>query len=102
MQTAKTQPMIDTLLKRIKEAGAPTEADTERDGAFSYSGEVHGFVVGFYHGFVDFKDWGGLPEGYAKGKNIEKGWYPKGGYIAGAVTRVSCYLLIGYGVSTLV
>lgn len=84
-----------SLREWIKQAGAPTESDSERDGFLSYSGEVHAVGVGIYYGFVDFKDWGGLPEGYADGKNIERGWYPKAGYVVGAVLRVLCYLALG-------
>jgi len=87
--------MFKALIKRIKEAGAPTEDDTERDGFLSYSGETHAVGVGIYHGFIDFKDWRGLPEDYAKGKNIEAGWYAKGGYIVGALLRVGCYVALG-------
>lgn len=87
--------MINRLIKLLKEMGAPTEDSTERDGAFSYSGETHAFAVGVYYGFVDFRDWGGLPKNYADGKNIERGWYPKFGYVVGALLRVLCYLLIG-------
>ena len=87
--------MIKELIKRLQEMGAASESDTERDGAFSYAGETHGFAVGLYYGFVDFRDWGGLPKGYADGKNIERGWYPKMGYVVGALLRVLCYLLIG-------
>lgn len=36
----------------IKDAGAKTEADSERDGAFSYSSEVHAFVIAMAVGFV--------------------------------------------------
>jgi len=86
---------IQQLIAFLKSAGAATESDTERDGAFSYSGETHGFAVGLYHGFLDFKDWDGLPEGYAKGKGIEKGHYPKAGYVVGATVRVVCYLALG-------
>lgn len=92
--------LFDRLLRRIKEAGALRESDTERDGAFSYSGETHGFAVGLYHGFADFRDWSGLPEGYADGKNIEKGWYPKAGYVTGAIVRVLCYLALGGAAAT--
>lgn len=87
--------MLRDLWRRIKEAGAPTEGDTERDGFLSYSGETHGLAVGIYYGFRDFRDWGGLPEGYADGKNIERGWYPKAGYVIGATLRVLCYLAVG-------
>ena len=84
-----------SLWKRIKEAGAASEDDTERDGFLSYSGETHAVGVGIYYGFIDFRDWGGLPEDYAEGKNIEPGWYAKGGYIIGAILRVSLYIALG-------
>lgn len=87
--------MLDGILQFIRTAGAANEEDTERDGFLSYSGETHGLAVGIYYGFIDFADWGGLPEGYAEGKNIERGWYPKAGYIVGASLRVACYLAIG-------
>lgn len=87
--------MIKGLVKWVKEAGAPTEEDSERDGFISYSGEAHAVGVGIYYGFVDFRDWGGLPEGYAEGKNIEKGHYPKAGYVIGATLRVGLYLALG-------
>jgi hypothetical protein len=87
--------MLDRILQFIKEAGAYKESDTDRDGLLSHSGETHGLVVGLYYGFVDFRDWGGLPEDYAKGKNIERGWYPKAGYIIGAIVRVGLYLALG-------
>ena len=84
-----------SLWKWIKEAGAATEDDSERDGFLSYSGETHAVGVGIYHGFIDFRDWGGLPENYAEGKNIEAGWYAKAGYIVGAILRVSLYIVLG-------
>lgn len=87
--------MIKELVEWVKEAGAPTESDSERDGFLSYSGEVHAVGVGIYYGFVDFRDWGGLPEDYAQGKNIEKGHYPRAGYVVGAVLRVLLYLALG-------
>lgn len=87
--------MLRKLLERIREAGAYRESDTDRDGLFSWSGETHGFAVGVYYGFIDFRDWDGLPEGYAEDKNIEKGWYPKSGYVVGSVLRVSLYLAVG-------
>ena len=93
--------MLSKIIKRIKEAGAPTEELTERDGFLSFSGETHGLAVGIYYGFIDLGDWGGLPEGYAEGKNIEKSWYPKAGYVVGAIIRVLCYLALGGAISSL-
>lgn len=92
--------MLNRLLAFIKSAGAYREEDSERDGFLSYSGETHGLAVGFYYGFVDFRDWNGLPEDYAEGKNIETGWYPKAGYVAGAVLRVCLYLAVGGAIMT--
>lgn len=86
---------LKQLLDTIKGMGAPTEADSERDGVFSHSGEVHAFAVGVYYGFIDFKDWDGLPKDYAEGKNIETGWYDRSGYVIGAAFRVACYLALG-------
>lgn len=93
--------MLDKIIKFVKGAGALNEEDTERDGFLSYSGETHGLALGIYHGFIDFKDWGGLPEGYAEGKNVEKGHYPKFGYVLGAVVRVLCYLAVGGAIANL-
>ena len=93
--------MLSKIIKRIKEAGAPTEESTDRDGFLSYSGETHAIGVGIYHGFIDFGDWKGLPEDYAEGKNIEPGWYAKGSYVVGAIIRVLCYLALGGAISSL-
>lgn len=89
--------LLKWLLSFIKTAGAPTEEDTERDGFLSYSAETHGLALGFYYGFIDFRDWDGLPEDYAEGKHVETGWYPKAGYVCGAALRVACYLVLGAG-----
>lgn len=91
----KLKEWLAAIAAFVKTAGAPNEEDTERDGFLSYSAETHGLALGFYHGFIDFKDWGGLPEGYAEGKHVEAGHYPKAGYVIGAVVRVACYVAIG-------
>jgi len=38
--------MLDAPIARLREAGAKTEAATDRDGAFSYKSETHSFAVG--------------------------------------------------------
>lgn len=48
--------------------------------------------VGAYYGFIDFKDWDGLPQDAPGGK------YAKAGYVVGAMVRVLCYLVLGAGV----
>lgn len=89
--------LLARLIAFLKTAGAPEESDTQRDGFLSYSAETHAVGVGVYYGFIDFKDWDGLPEDYAEGKHIEKGHYPKAGYVCGAALRVACYLVLGAG-----
>jgi len=42
--------LIDFVRRRIREAGASSESDTERDGAFSYKAESHAFGIGLYYG----------------------------------------------------
>lgn len=88
--------MLKAIIKRIKEAGAYKESDTDRDGAFSWSGETHAAAIGIYHGFKDFRDWDGLPDDYADtDAQVEKGHYAQGGYVFGAMLRVLCYLALG-------
>lgn len=38
--------LLDSLIDRLREAGAKREADTERDGAFSYHAETHSAGIG--------------------------------------------------------
>lgn len=46
--------LLESLLAFIKTAGSPSEADTTRDGAFSYKSETHaaglGIAAGWYYG----------------------------------------------------
>lgn len=42
--------MIDGIRKRVKEAGAPTEDSTERNGFLSYKSETHATAVGISSG----------------------------------------------------
>lgn len=87
--------MIRRLLKLLGDMDAEHEHQSERDGVLSYAGEWHGLALGFYYGFIDFRDWDGLPENYAEGRNVERGWYPKAGYVMGATLRVCIYLVLG-------
>lgn len=43
--------MFQRLVTIIKQAGAGSEDDTERDGAFSYHAETHAAAVGLAAGF---------------------------------------------------
>lgn len=94
--------LLRQVVQFAKQAGAYKESDTERDGAFSWSGETHGFALGVYYGFKDFRDWDGLPDDYADtDAQVETGHYPKGGYVVGAVLRVLCYVALGGALMTL-
>lgn len=41
-----------SLRKWLRQAGAPSESDTERDGVLSYSGESHALAIGIGAGVV--------------------------------------------------
>lgn len=43
---------LETLITFAKTAGQPTEASTERDGAFSYKSETHAAGLGIAAGFA--------------------------------------------------
>lgn len=43
--------MLSALLAWVREAGAASEADTERDGAFSYAAESHAAGLGLAAGW---------------------------------------------------
>lgn len=64
--------------------------------------EVHSFVIGLYCGFKDFRDWDGLDQHLRENKDVRKEpHYAHGGYILGAILRVSVYLLVGFSASFL-
>jgi len=43
---------LEALIAVLKAAGQPTEADTSRDGAFSYKSETHAAGLGIAAGFA--------------------------------------------------
>lgn len=44
--------ILESLIAFLKAAGQPTEADTTRDGAFSYKSETHAAGLGIAAGFA--------------------------------------------------
>lgn len=44
--------LLEALITVAKQAGQPTEADTKRDGAFSYKSETHAAGLGIAAGFA--------------------------------------------------
>mgnify|MGYP000333177103 FL=1 len=44
--------LLEAIIAFAKTAGQPTEADTERDGAFSYKSETHAAGLGIAAGFA--------------------------------------------------
>lgn len=92
-------PILDRLFK-----GQPEESDTERDGLFSYDGEVHAFFIGVGAGLAS------LAPGVVKrfmfrvlGINTDtkrrdvahevsaEPWYVMGGYFLGVTLGVVIY-----------
>jgi len=44
--------VLEAIIAFLKTAGQPTEADTNRDGAFSYKSETHAAGLGIAAGFA--------------------------------------------------
>jgi hypothetical protein len=59
--------------------------------------EIHAFGIGVYHGFIDIRDWSGLPDELPdENDDVDREpHYAKGGYVLGAVLRIGCVLLLG-------
>lgn len=72
---------------------APSEDDTDYDGAFSYAAEWHAFSHGVYKGLTT-KPWRTPPE--PDNADVEKeSHYYRGGYVLG--TLVYAVILAGVG-----
>lgn len=69
---------------------APTEEDSERDGAFSYAAEWHAFTIGFYRGLTTYKPWSDDYDEIAEQFDdvAKEPWYYKGGYIFGTFAQL--------------
>lgn len=76
---------------------AGSEAETARDGAFSYAAEWHAFAHGMYTGMKDWKpSAGGLPDD----PDIQaEPHYYKGGFIAGSIFQFLCMIVFVAGVA---
>lgn len=76
---------FDWLRRRVREAGASTEGDTERDGAFSYKAESHAFGIGLYYGVRSASV---TPSGYPDHPDVqvEKPYFAFG-YVVGDVVQ---------------
>lgn len=69
----------------------------EYTGPFSTYQEWHTFFLGFYAGFKDFTDWDGLPDEVVNHPQTQGDeWYPRMGYVLGAVFRVGLMLVVAY------
>lgn len=65
--------------------GAPSESDSERDGAFSYSAEWHAFSHGVYHGFTTKPL--SHPDPPDRDDVQKEPAYYRGGYVTGSVLQ---------------
>lgn len=75
------------IRKRVREAGAPTEGSTERDGAFSYAAETHAFAIGLHDGVRYIRP---RPCGIPDNDDVEvEPHYYKGGYAVGTFVQIA-------------
>lgn len=89
--------MIDWLKNFVKNAGADSEAESDRNGFLSWSAEWHAAVLGFSHGARDPRRLSpdGLPQGdteHEQDARNEPAYY-RGFFIAGTVAQ----LILGSG-----
>lgn len=76
------------MRKKSKETGS-------YHGPFSTYAEDHAFMIGLFHGFIDFIDWNGLDKSAKKHPAVRKErHYAEGAYICGAILRVALLLII--------
>lgn len=47
-------PVLDLVIRVVKQAGAASEADTDRDGVLSYAAETHALGAGIAMGLLAF------------------------------------------------
>lgn len=101
----------DWIRRRIREGGADSEADTERDGAFSWSGEVHAFAIGFARGAKDpYSLISDLPEGedeHYQDARDEPGYFYAGSFVGtllqlGVMGLATLGILSGAGIEVTV
>jgi hypothetical protein len=78
------------LRQRVREAGAGSESDTDRDGAFSYKAESHAFGIGLYYGLRSASI---RPSGYPPHPDVqaEKPYFA-GGYVVADLLQAALVL----------
>lgn len=108
--------ILDRVVHLIKQAGAPTEAQTERDGFLSYKSETHaagagigiGFAIGasgelsFLGAILTFVIYGNRGEGFLSPVLVydirKEMQYFLGSLVIGLILGVAARLLLGLGV----
>mgnify|MGYP000140786101 CR=1 FL=1 len=89
---------IEWIRRRVREAGASSEDETDRDGAFSYKAESHAFGIGLYYGVRSARV---RPSGYPSHPDVdaEKPYFAFGYFVGDVVqfATVACtlYLIAG-------
>lgn len=84
------------LRDRIREAGAPSEGATDRDGAFSYKAESHAFGMGLYAGMTSSSL---RPTSYPDHPDVsrERPYFALG-FVVGDVTQAATIVAIAVAV----
>jgi len=90
---------VEWIRRRIREAGAPSEADTDRDGVFSYAAETHAFTVGVHDGIRYLPPFPRDPPDHPDA--AAEPHYYKGGYVAGTVVQFAFVITVVALVGTL-
>lgn len=81
----------------LRDAGAKSESDTERDGFLSYSAETHAVGHGLYDGM---RTWRVRPKRLPDNDDVQaEPHYYKGAYVAGTLLQLAIAALT-YGLVT--
>jgi hypothetical protein len=88
---------VDWIRRRVREAGSPSEADTDRDGAFSYAAETHAFAIGLHDGLRYVRP---RPCGVPDDPDVDaEPAYYKGGYAVGTGLQLAAVVMVALAVA---
>jgi hypothetical protein len=87
--------ILDAVVTRVRQAAAPTERSTRRNGVLSYKKETHAFVTGLYAG-VRYLRFPG-PSIATPSTRAEPSYY-FGGYVAGSIVQVLSFVGVAIAV----
>lgn len=87
--------LLRTILRLVRQAGAPTESASERDGFLSYSAETHAIGHGLYHGLTS-RPWRFRAGEHPDNPDVQaEPHYYKGAFVAGTLAQWAILLTVG-------